>query len=135
MVDQSWMIGFGNQALNLTRSETFPIDITLDGKEQIRLFGTVAPAAVYAAIPSSVVLNQFRKAHFMVAEIKGETVQFKLDAIGSVLAAISNCVAKVKANGIASAGDFSYLWQRQYPNQRWTIRNLKKPSNRMALAS
>jgi hypothetical protein len=28
LADQSWSIGFGNQAFHLTPSETFPIDIT-----------------------------------------------------------------------------------------------------------
>ena len=108
LANQSWSIGFGNPAFHLIPGETYPIGITLDGKEQIRLFGTANESnTVYALIPSTAVLNQYRKAHWMVAEYRGETFQFNLESIGPVLAAISNCVAKIKANGIASAGDFS----------------------------
>jgi S1-C subfamily serine protease len=108
LADQSWNVGFGNPAFHLSAGETFPIDVTLDGKEKLHLFGSaLSSEVVFAAIPSITVLNQFRKAHFMVAEGKGTTFQFKLDAINPVLATISNCVAKVKANGIASASDFS----------------------------
>jgi S1-C subfamily serine protease len=107
-VDQSWTIGFGNTSFQLTAGETFPIDVTLDGKDQVRLFGTASTSEiVFAALPSSAVLNQFRKSHFMVAQAKGATFQFRLTSIASVLATISNCVAKVKAGGISSAGDFS----------------------------
>ena len=56
--DLSWTIGFGNSAFHLTPGETFPIDVTLDGKDQIHLFGTaLQPQIVYAAIPSTSVLN------------------------------------------------------------------------------
>jgi S1-C subfamily serine protease len=82
--------------------------VTLDGKEKLHLFGSAFSSdVVFAAIPGSGVLSQFKKAHFMVAEGKGATFQFKLDSINPVLATISNCVAKTKANGIASVGDFS----------------------------
>jgi len=57
----------------------------------------------------------------MVAEGKGATFQFKLDAINALLPVISNCVAKVKANGIASASDFSLPVAAPMPQSKATL--------------
>ena len=45
----------------------------------------------------------------MVAVAKGTTFQFNLDSTGKLLPIIANCVAKIKAGGLASAGDFSNI--------------------------
>jgi S1-C subfamily serine protease len=45
----------------------------------------------------------------MVAVAKGTTLPFNLDSTGKLLPVISNCLAKVKAGGLATAGDFSIL--------------------------
>src|SRR5262249_15130859 len=62
---------------------------------------------VTAVLPNNAALEQLRKAHLMVAVAKGATLQFNLESTGKVLPAISNCMAKVKSGGLASAGDFS----------------------------
>jgi S1-C subfamily serine protease len=100
-----WNIAFSNPSFHLTKGETFPIDLTLDGQTHLRLFGTVpASELVVAPLPSTTVL---RKSHLLVAEAKGATYQFQLKSIDHVLSAIANCAAKTKTAGVANAGDFS----------------------------
>jgi S1-C subfamily serine protease len=43
----------------------------------------------------------------MVAVAKGGTYQFNLTTTGPLLPALANCVVKVKATGVANAGDFA----------------------------
>jgi len=106
---KTWILGFGNAAWNLTPGETFPIDITLDGQAQFHIFGNVASPQLISAILPDVAANRLRKSHLMVATGKVQTVPFTLTSIDKVVSAIANCVDKVKAGGVASAGDFSIV--------------------------
>jgi S1-C subfamily serine protease len=106
----SWLLGFGSETFRLTPPETFPIDVTFDGQAQYHLFGTAVTATlVTSVLPNSAAIEQLRKAHLMVAVAKGTTFQFNLDSTGKLLPIIANCVAKIKAGGLASAGDFSNI--------------------------
>jgi hypothetical protein len=104
-VNDQWNIGFGSPLFNFDTGETFPIDVTLDGRTKLHLFGTAfAPQLVGAILPSNALL---RKSHLMVAEAKGATYQFHLKDIDRAVSAVANCVAKTKVSGVAAAGDFS----------------------------
>ena len=106
----NWLLGFGSPAFHLNQGETFPIDVTFDGQAQFHLFGSAVTAnLVTSLLPSNTAIEQFRKAHLMVAVAKGTTLQFNLDSTGKLLPVIANCVAKIKSGGLASAGDFSVL--------------------------
>jgi S1-C subfamily serine protease len=106
----NWLLGFGSPAFRLTPNETFPIDVTFDGQAQYHLFGTALTLnLVTAVLPNSATIEQLRKAHLMVAVAKGATLQFNLESTGKLLPIISNCTAKIKSGGLASAGDFSIL--------------------------
>ena len=43
----------------------------------------------------------------MTAFAKGQLFQFKLDSTSQLIPMLANCVASIKANGFARAGDFS----------------------------
>jgi S1-C subfamily serine protease len=106
----NWLLGFASPAFRLAPPETFPIDVTFDGQAQYHLFGTaVNPNLVTSVLPNNAAIEQFRKAHLMVAVAKGATLQFNLESTGKLLPVIANCVAKIKAGGLASAGDFSII--------------------------
>jgi hypothetical protein len=55
----------------------------------------------------SALIAQFRKAKAMTAFTQGQLFQFKLDQTAVLLPTLANCVAAVKRQGIANAGDFS----------------------------
>src|SRR6202795_1842321 len=55
----------------------------------------------------SALIAQFRKAKSMTAFTQGQLFQFKLDQTAVLLPTLANCVAVVKQQGIANAGDFS----------------------------
>jgi hypothetical protein len=100
----NWLLGFGSPAFHLNQGETFPIDVTFDGQTQFHLFGTAVSAnLVISILPGSTTIEQFKKAHLMVAVAKGVTLQFSLDSTGKLLPIIGNCVTKVKTGGLASA--------------------------------
>jgi S1-C subfamily serine protease len=103
----SWLIGFASPSLRLTPGETFPIDLTFDGQPQARIFGTANTADFVSGIMPPNVARDFRKSSLMVAVAKGGTFQFDLKSTGPLLPALANCVVKVKATGVANAGDFA----------------------------
>jgi S1-C subfamily serine protease len=103
----SWLIGFASHAFRLTPGETFPIDLTFDGQPQARVFATAYSADFVSAIMPPNVARDFRKSSLMVAVAKGGTYQFNLTTTGPLLPALANCVVKVKATGVANAGDFA----------------------------
>lgn len=105
----NWLIGFGSPSFQLTKGDSFPIDVTFDGQSQARLFGTAASTQLVTAIMPTNVMRDFRKSSLMVAIAKGATFQFSLTSTGPLLAMVANCVTKVKTAGLASAGDFSLL--------------------------
>jgi S1-C subfamily serine protease len=62
---------------------------------------------MFIAILPDNVLQSFRKSQLMVAEFNGQTIQFQLTRADQLIPAISNCVTKAKAAGVAAAGDHS----------------------------
>ena len=107
MYDRSWMLGFTDKSWNLIQGSSVGIDLLFDGQFQFRVFGTATgPALISAPLPDPA-LQRLRKSHLMVATGNTRTVQFGLADADKMIAMISNCVEKVKASGIASAGDFS----------------------------
>jgi hypothetical protein len=104
-----WTLGFAHQSWQLQPNETFPIDLTFDGQAQFHVFG-VALMNNFVRVPmpvTSALMSQFRKSAVMTAVAKGQLFQFKLDSTSQLLPTLANCVASIKANGIAHAGDFS----------------------------
>jgi S1-C subfamily serine protease len=103
----SWLFGLTSSGFHLTAGETFPLDITFDGQSQVRLFTTaVSPTFISGILPPNAA-RDFQKASLMVAVAKGSTFQFNLTSTGPLLSALASCVTKVKAAGVANAGDFS----------------------------
>jgi hypothetical protein len=104
-----WTLGFLHPAWQLQLRDSFPIDLTFDGQAQFHVFGTAAATnSVIVPMPlNSALMSQFRKSTGMTAFAKGQLFQFKLDSTSQLLPALANCVASIKANGLAHAGDFS----------------------------
>jgi S1-C subfamily serine protease len=126
--DSSWLIGFANQAFQLTTGETFPIDVTFDGRTQVRLFGSAVTSVLVTAILPPNAAQELRKSSLMVAMAKGATYQFNLTSTGPLLTALSNCVAKIKSSGISNAGDFSTPAPKA-PVARPVVASTPAPSN------
>jgi len=103
----SWLLSFAGPSFRLSRGDSLPIDITFDGQSQARLFGTANSNVMVTAILPPNVARDFRKSSLMVAVAGGAPLQFNLVQTGPLLAALSNCAVKVKADGLNSAGDFS----------------------------
>jgi S1-C subfamily serine protease len=105
----AWLLGFAHSAWRLSPGQTFPVEVTFDGQAQLHLAGTaLSPQLLTALVPNSAI-EQFRKASLMIATAKEQTFQFNLTSTNQLLPIIANCVAKVKATGLANAGDFSVL--------------------------
>src|SRR5665213_1993458 len=110
-VDQGagWSLGFYNPKWSLTNNQAFQIALTFDGQRPFNVQG-VALNANLIRVPmpvDSTLIAQFRKAKAMTAFTQGQLFQFKLDQTALLLPALANCVAVVKQQGIANAGDFS----------------------------
>src|SRR5271156_6695710 len=103
----SWLLGFGSTAFHFTKGDTLPIDVTFDGQVQARLFATANTAVLISAILPPNVARTFQKSSLMVAVARGTPLQFNLNSAGPLLAALANCVTKVKAEGVSTAGDFA----------------------------
>jgi hypothetical protein len=104
-----WTLGFAHQFWQLQPNEAFPIDLTFDGQAQFHVFGA-AMTNNFVRVPmpvTSALMAQFRKSATMTALAKGQLFQFKLDSTSQLLPTLANCVASIKANGLAHAGDFS----------------------------
>ncbi len=103
-----WLLGFAHPAWQLSKGETFPVDVTFDGQAQFHFFGTAANQTVVTMIfPPGPAMEQFRKAHLMAVVGKGQVFQFDLTATGQLLPTIANCYSRSKTAGVANAGDFS----------------------------
>ena len=103
----SWLLGFASQRFSYSKGDALPIDVTFDGQSQARLFATANSSVMVSAILPPNVARTFQKASLMVAVAGGTPYQFNLTSTGPLLAAIANCVAKVKLEGIEKAGDFT----------------------------
>ncbi|WJR78239.1 trypsin-like peptidase domain-containing protein [Bradyrhizobium sp. NP1] len=103
----SWLLSFASSAFRYTKGEGTQIDVLFDGQMPARLFANANSQIMTTAILPPNIARVFQKASLMVANLGGNTLQFNLTSTGPLIAAIATCVAKVKADGINSAGDFS----------------------------
>jgi S1-C subfamily serine protease len=104
----TWNIGFASPTWNLPEGQSSPVDLTFDGKSQFRVFTTSTHQKLITAILPAPALSALRKSHLMVAGSSSEhPVQFDLGMVGKLVPIIANCVEQMKANGVASAGNFS----------------------------
>ena len=106
--NSSWTLGFANPAAHFKQGESSAIDVIFDGQEQARLFATASQTMLTAAMPANVV-RTFQKASLMVATAGRTALNFDLTSTGPLIAALTNCVTKVKANGLEKAGDFTKI--------------------------
>jgi len=104
-----WLISFASPSFKLNKGDAAPIDVTFDGQFQARLFATATSSNMITAILPASAARAFQKASLMVAQAGQATLQFNLTSTGPLLTVIATCVAKVKADGLNSAGDFAKL--------------------------
>lgn len=103
----SWLLSFAGPAFRFNKGDSATIDLTFDGQAEARLFATAsAPSMVTAVMPPNVA-RTFQKASLMVAVTGGKPLQFSLTSTGPLIAALANCVTRVKADGLEKAGDFA----------------------------
>lgn len=102
-------MGFHNPKWTLTNNQTFQIALTFDGQAPFNVQGAaISGNLIRVPMPAdSALIGQFRKAKAMTAFTQGQLFQFKLDQTAVLLPTLANCVAVVKQQGIAKAGDFS----------------------------
>jgi S1-C subfamily serine protease len=105
----NWRLGFSHQSWKLTPGEAFPLTLTFDGQQPFSVYGMPIGAQLVAVDmpPNSSLINQFRKARMMSAFAQGQLFQFNLNQTAQLLPSLVNCVASVKKNGLANAGDFA----------------------------
>lgn len=105
----SWSLGFAHDNWTLASGKAFPIQLTFDGQTPVNVHGiAISDKLLRVPMPdTSSLIGQFRKAKQMSAYAQGQLLQFNLDQTAQLLPTLVNCVAKVKLNGIANAGDFS----------------------------
>jgi len=103
----AWLLGFGSTAFHFTKGDTLPIDVTFDGQSQAKLFATANSTILISAILPPNVARTFQKSSLMVAVARGTPLQFNLSSTGPLIAALANCVTRVKADGVNNAGDFA----------------------------
>jgi hypothetical protein len=126
LANRSWVLAFSGPSWNLTQGETIPIDLTLDGQAQFRVFGAAKNSKLLSAPLPEVAVSRLRKSQLLVASglspaapapapagpvqltpPSGKVFQFHLGALNKAMYLVTNCVEKVKAKGPESAGDFS----------------------------
>ena len=105
----SWSLGFAHDSWTLASGKAFPIQLTFDGQAPVNVHGiAISDKLLRVPMPdTSNLIAQFRKAKQMSAYAQGQLLQFNLDQTAQLLPTLANCVAKVKLNGVANAGDFS----------------------------
>ncbi|HZR90340.1 MAG TPA: trypsin-like peptidase domain-containing protein [Bradyrhizobium sp.] len=105
----AWLISFASPTFKLNKGDAAPIDVTFDGQFQARLFATATSSNMITAILPASAARAFQRASLMVAQVGQATLQFNLTSTGPLLNVIAACVARVKADGLKSAGDFAKL--------------------------
>lgn len=103
----SWLLGFANPAFRFKKGENLTIDVTFDGQAEVRLFATAFSEIMVSAVLPTSVARAFQKASLMVAVARGTPFQFSLTSTAPLIAAVANCVVRVKADGLDKAGDFT----------------------------
>jgi S1-C subfamily serine protease len=104
--DRSRLIGFAGPDWNLS-GRSLPIALAFDGQARFDLVGTGSREKFALAPLPKEALDSLRKARLLVATASKRSLEFDLAAAGDVVASIETCVERMKANGIAAAGDFS----------------------------
>jgi S1-C subfamily serine protease len=106
-VTSGWLLGFASQSFHYSKGETVQIDLVFDGQSGARIFANAAsPIMITAPLPPNVA-HTLQRSSLMAATSAQGTYQFNLTAIGPLIPVLASCVAKVKAEGINSAGNFS----------------------------
>lgn len=125
----SWLLSFASPALHLNKGANTPIDVTFDGQTQARLFATAnAPNMLTTVMPPNVA-KSFQKASLMVADAGGNTpLQFSLTSTAPLIAALGNCVTRVKADGLAKAGDFTKVTAKPAAAEKPAAAPANKPA-------
>jgi len=103
----SWLLGFANPTFQYTKGESIPIDVTFDGQTGARIFANANSQIMMTAILPPNVARILQRSSLMAATTGHTTYQFNLTSVGPLLPVIANCVAKIRAEGINSASDFS----------------------------
>jgi S1-C subfamily serine protease len=103
----SWTLGFASPSYQFKQGENAAIDVIFDGQEQARLFATANQPNMLTAVMPVNVVRTFQKASLMVATSGRTVLNFDLTSAGTVIAALANCVTRVKADGLSKAGDFT----------------------------
>ena len=102
-----WSLAFANPNYHFNKGENAAIDVTFDGQEQARLFATAYQSNMITAVMPVNVVRTFQKSSLMVATAGRSVLNFDLSSSGPVIAALANCVTKVKSTGLDKAGDFT----------------------------
>jgi hypothetical protein len=104
-----WSLAFQHASWKFTDKQAFPIALTFDGQRPFYVQGVpIGESIVQVPMPTdSALIGQFRQAKAMTAFTQGRLYQFKLDQTAALLPTLANCVAVVKQQGVANAGDFS----------------------------
>jgi len=103
----TWSLAFASPGYRFNKGENAAIDVIFDGREQARLFATANQSNMLTAVMPANVVRAFQKASLMVATAGRTALNFDLTSTGPVIAALANCVTKVKADGLSKAGDFT----------------------------
>jgi S1-C subfamily serine protease len=111
----TWSLAFASPSYRFNKGENAAIDVTFDGREQARLFATAYQSNMLTAIMPVNVVRTFQKASLMVATAGRSVLNFDLTSTGPVIAALANCVTKVKADGLDKAGDFTKVAAKPQP--------------------
>ncbi len=107
--NNSWLLGFANPAFRFKKGENLTIDVTFDGQTEARLFGTAFSEVMVSAVLPANVARALQKASLMVAVARGTPFQFSLTSTAPLVAAVTNCVTRVKVDGLDKAGDFTRI--------------------------
>jgi len=103
----TWSLAFASPNYHFNKGESAAIDVTFDGQEQARLYATAYQTNMLTAVMPVNVVRKFQKASLMVATAGRAVLNFDLTSTGPVIAALANCVTRVKADGLSKAGDFT----------------------------
>jgi S1-C subfamily serine protease len=111
----SWILSFASPSYRFKQGENAAIDVIFDGQEQARLFATANQTNMLSSVMPANVVRTFQKASLMVATSGRTVLNFDLTSAGPVIAALANCVTKVKADGLDKAGDFTKIAAKPQP--------------------
>ncbi|WP_375311990.1 serine protease [Bradyrhizobium sp. A5] len=110
-----WSLAFASPGYRFNKGENAAIDVTFDGQERARLYATAYQSNMLTAVMPLNVVRTFQKASLMVATAGRAVLNFDLTSTGPVIAALANCVTKVKADGLDKAGDFTKIAAKPQP--------------------